>query len=120
MLLKFFAKRNKHVNSSEIKQYSFQDIIDFNEKGITLKNGGFIDFEICVREFAKSCGKSSFKCVAERDIDANPPYFEFYMPEHIRIIIDSCKPFPQEYNRKLFREFREKLESYSYTTYDLT
>lgn len=55
---------------------SFSEIRRIDNEGITFNDGEIIAFKDCIR------GKyNSETCVAERDICAMPPYFEFFTPD---------------------------------------
>lgn len=57
-------------------KYSFSDIIKTDKSGIYFSNGHQILFESCKNEFNK-LHNTNTNCVAQRDITARPPYFEF-------------------------------------------
>ena len=60
-------------------------------------------------------------CIAERDITAKPPYFEFFAPgEPVRIVFDGKGLFADSRNRRLFGEFQMKIKAFGYMTYDLS
>lgn len=97
-------------------QQSFSDIEALDERGIILAGGRQIIFAECAG------GRyNSELCIAERDITAKPPYFEFFAPgEPVRIVFDGKGLFADSRNRRLFGEFQMKIKAFGYTTYDLS
>ena len=100
---------------------SFSEIRRIDNEGITFNDGEIIAFKDCIR------GKyNSETCVAERDICAMPPYFEFFTPDRraaggipVRIVFDKKGLFSKSVNRKNFLDFQMKINNMGYSTYDL-
>lgn len=99
-----------------MKYYSFSDIVSMDREGIVLSCGSKIIFGECAG------GRyNSSLCIAERDIIASPPYFEFFIPgEPVRIVFDKRGLFAGRENRRRFGEFQMKIKAFGYTTYDLS
>lgn len=101
---------------------SFSEIRRIDNEGITFNDGEIIAFKDCIR------GKyNSETCVAERDICAMPPYFEFFTPDRraaggipVRIAFDKKGLFSKSVNRKNFLDFQMKINNMGYSTYDLS
>lgn len=101
---------------------SFSEIRRIDNEGITFNDGEIIAFKDCIR------GKyNSETCVAERDICAMPPYFEFFTPDRraaggipVRIVFDKKGLFSKSVNRKNFLDFQMKINNMGYSTYDLS
>ena len=74
----------------EYVERSFSEIRTIDNEGITFNDGEMIAFKDCIgRKY------NSQTCVAERDICAMPPYFEFFTPDWraaggipVRIVFD--------------------------------
>ena len=107
----------KRVNDDmEYVERSFSEIRMIDNKGITFNDGEIIAFKDCIgRKY------NSEACVAERDICALPPYFEFFMPDKpVRIVFDKRGLFSKSVNRKNFLDFQMKINNMGYSTYDLS
>lgn len=101
-------------------EFSVCDIVSIDKTGILFKNGRII-FDECVKKFVKTISDSNFKCVAERDITAQPPYFDFYTKGmKTRLLFDKKGLFSASKNKKMFIGLQFKLIEYGYTTYDLS
>ncbi len=95
---------------------SFSDIHSIDKRGIHFKNGNSISFAECI-------GKryNSSTCVAERDILALPPYFEFFSPiKPTRIIFNRKGILSGIQNHRDFLRFQSALNKLGYSTYDLS
>lgn len=94
---------------------SFSEIKSFDKKGIHFKNGDSISFAECI-------GKryNSSTCVAERDILAIPPYFEFFSPKPTRIVFNRKGILSGKQNHRDFLRFQCALNKLGYSTYDLS
>ncbi|MDE6592103.1 MAG: hypothetical protein K2K57_03455 [Oscillospiraceae bacterium] len=99
-----------------MKQVSFSDIKSVDERGIIFKDGSGILFSECAGRHYKSG-----LCIAERDITAKPPYFEFFASaEPVRILFDKKNFISRNLSRRQFTEFQMMIQNYGYTTYDLS
>lgn len=104
-----------HYHLSDTFHYS--KIAGIDNTGILFTDGQSILFQECAQNFARSYPESSGKCVAERSSIAEPPYFEFYTCGKSMIVaFDGLG----KNTGRAFQEFQQKLESFGYTTYDLT
>lgn len=105
----------------EYVERSFSEIRTIDNEGITFNDGEMIAFKDCIgRKY------NSETCVAERDICAMPPYFEFFTPDRraaggipVRIVFDKKGLFSKSVNRKNFLDFQMKINNMGYSTYDL-
>lgn len=93
------------------------------EKGNELK----IDLEICSKNWITEYKypATEYKCVGERDICANPPYFVLYGDEDIRINCKSKRSFidfilGKNTNEQLFLNFTDLLFKNNWSTFDLS
>ncbi|MBQ8940211.1 MAG: hypothetical protein IJ062_00100 [Firmicutes bacterium] len=87
-----------------------------SQTGIEFIDGSFINFSDCAKN--NGMGENS-KCVAVRDITADPPYIQFFTAESpIRIVFDKRGIFAK--NKKAFTKLQLQTEKYGYSTYDLS
>lgn len=97
--------------------FRFSQITGIDSSGILFADGQSIFFQECAQNFSRSYPESKGRCIAERDALAEIPYFEFYTcGKSMRVIFDGLG----KRTGKTFREFQQKLESFGYTTYDLS
>lgn len=100
----------------EYLKYSFSEIKDTNRNGITFISGEKINFKECIKR-----RYNSETCVAERDISAQPPYFEFFTPNKtIRIVFDKKGLFSKSKNSNYFLKLQMTIIEYGYSSYDLS
>lgn len=52
----------------DYEAYTEDEIAEITSKGISLKNGMYIDFSVCAENFKETNPQSSGKCVGEREI----------------------------------------------------
>lgn len=100
----------------EYFEKNYFDIRTVDENGIFFVNEDKIIFADCI-------GKryDSETCVAERDIVASPPYFEFFTPyKPTRIIFNKKGLFSKFINRRHFLRLQMKINDIGYSTYDLS
>lgn len=97
--------------------YSNTKITGIDDSGILFEDGQSIFFQECAQNFARSYPESKGNCIAERNAAAQPPYFEFYTCGKSMIVQFDA---PGKHGQKAFREFQKRLESYGYSTYDLS
>lgn len=96
------------------------DVRALTAQGILLENGSFIDFAECAANFAALHGGSG-RCVGERDITGSNPSFGFYtspLTTHIFFMPRGC--FGRRSALRRFREMQKQIESFGFTTYDMT
>lgn len=100
----------------EYVERSFSEIRIIDNEGITFNDGESIVFKACIgRKY------NSETCVAERDICAMPPYFEFFtLYKPVRIVFDKKGLFSKSVNHKNFLDFQMKINKTGYSTYDLS
>lgn len=69
------------------KKYDYRSIKNISKKGIWFDDGFFLDFELSRINWAKNHKILADRtcCVADRDITATSPYFEFYYDNHVVI-----------------------------------
>lgn len=94
---------------------SYSEIQSIDKNGLLFKDGTSIDFSKCVNK--KNYSGNS---IAEREIIANPPYFEFYNDEKIRIVFDKKGLFAKNKNQKDFIDFQKIVNNLGYKTFDLS
>ncbi len=97
-----------------VKKYS--EIKTIDSKGIIFIDGSEIFFADCT-------GKryDSETCVAERNIEATPAYFDFFTSDKtIRIIFGEKGAFSKSKNHKCFVELQMQINELGYSSYDLS
>lgn len=101
------------------RKYDYRSIKNISKKGIWFDDGFFMDFESSRINWAKSHNVLPERtyCVADRDITATSPYFEFYFDNHV-VINFNKRIFMNRH--KQFQNFRFAIEKLGYTTYDLS
>ena len=108
---------------SDYEAYTENEIAGIASKGISLRNGMFIDFSVCAKKFKAVNPQSSGKCVGERDI--TDWSFTFYAdPKPIMIkflprnkLIEFISP---NNTRRRFHSLQFKINDSDYVTYDMT
>ena len=96
---------------------SYYDILSISKYHIQSKHGEWIIFSDC----AGKDEKYSEKCVGERDITADPPYVEFFTPERrMRVVFDKTGAFEKNKNKNNFIKFHSEIQSFGFTTFDLS
>ena len=108
---------------SDYDAYTEKEILHIDEKGISLKNGAFIDFSVCTENFHRFHSNISVRCVGERDITDFS--FTFYaLPKPIMIIFLKKGKLVEFFSYKntilRFHELQRKIESCGYRTYDMS
>lgn len=101
------------------KEYDYRSIKKISKKGIWFDDGFFGDFELSRINWAKTHNilVDETYCVADRDITATSPYFEFYFDNHVIVYIGK-RIFVNRHKR--FQNLRAAIEEMGYTTYDLS
>ena len=90
---------------------SYTDIVSFDNDGITFSSGDRIIYS--------ECGEDS--CVAERDICARPPYFEFYTADrHTKVVFDRTGLLSKTVNEREFVKLQSMICEAGYKSYDLS
>ena len=103
------------------KMYNYRSIKKISKKGIWFNDGFFLDFELSRIIWAKNHNilVDETHCVAERDIAAKNPYFEFYFENHDHVVVYYKRSFLNNWH-KHFQNLRFTIEKMGYTTYDLS
>ncbi|MCM1507587.1 MAG: hypothetical protein NC177_10705 [Ruminococcus flavefaciens] len=100
---------------------SIADVTSISGTDIMISGGIDISFKECAENFHAEYKSTSMNCVGERDISANPPYFEFYTgSNHIKVIFDCKGFFGKSKSIKLFHDMQRQIYVFGYTTYDLS
>ena len=93
----------------------YSSIRQISEKGISYDNGT-ICFSECVKAFNARHNTNSPKCIGERNILEEPPYFELYGNDcQYKIIFDSTGLFANKkknlvvYNQQIVKQFKRSL-----------
>ena len=98
----------------------YSSIRQISEKGISYDNGT-ICFSECVKAFNARHNTNSPKCIGERNILEEPPYFELYGNDcQYKIIFDSTGLFANKKNSRQFHELQNIIQNVSYGTRDMT
>lgn len=100
---------------------SITDVVSISGTGILFSGDIDVSFPECAENFHAEHKNSSMNCIGERDISAEPPYFEFYTgSNHIRVIFDYTGFFVKSKNIKSFHDMQKYISVSGYTTYDLS
>ena len=99
---------------------SISELLTVDRDGITFIDGERVSFEECAENFKTAHSLSQSKCVSERDITADPPYFLFYTEKRLKLLFDSRGISPTRKNKKAFIELQLKIQEAGFTTYDLS
>lgn len=95
-------------------------IKSLTSQGILLESGDFINFAECAVNFAAIHGGSG-KCVGERDITGSNPSFGFYTaPLTTHIFFMPRGLFGRRRALRRFHEMQRLLESFGFSTFDMT
>ena len=108
---------------SNYEAYTEDEIAQITSKGISLKNGMFIDFSVCAENFKKANPQSSGKCVGERKItDWSFTFYADPKPIMIKFLPRNklIEFFSSNDTLKRFHSLQNKITAFGYTTYDLT
>ena len=109
--------------TENMKVYNYKSIKSIEKEGILFSDGFKIIFQDCINGFEKhyKSFKDTFTCIAERNILARPPYFQFYLDNmNVKIVFDCKGLFTKKKNIKLFQYFQFKIKNLGYKTFDLT
>lgn len=95
---------------------NYTDIKTIDKSGITFLNRDKIIFADCIKNRYNSA-----TCVAERNIAASPPYFEFFTHyKSTRIIFNKKGLFSKSINCKHFLKLQIQINNIGYSSYDLS
>lgn len=108
---------------ADYDSFTEDEIVEITRKGISLRNGIFIDFSVCAENFKKANPKSSGKCVGEREI--TDWSFTFYAtPKPIMIKFTPRNKLFEFFSAndtiKRFHSLQRTINDFGYTTYDMT
>lgn len=108
---------------ADYESYSDDNIVEITSKGISLKNGTFIDFSACAENFKKANPTSSGTCVGEREF--TDMSFTFYTnPKPIMIIFEPRNKFFELLTAnstvKRFHSLQRKINNFGYSTLDIS
>ena len=94
---------------------SFYDIKDINSDMIIFKDESTIEFDEC-----KGKKYNVEKCVADRDLNVMPAFFEFFTDyQKTRVVFDKKGLRSKQKNRDNFIQFQITLQELGYSTYDV-
>ena len=104
--------------------YTENDILCISAEGIFLKNMQFISFRACAQNYARIHGGSG-RCVGERDISGSNFSFAFYTaPKTTHIFYIPEKKWKRIFIKitaeQRFQNLQKQIESFGFTTYDMT
>jgi hypothetical protein len=112
-------KRLKTAVDFERIAYSSADISSADNDGVVFRDGSVISFAECA-ENRRVLYPDSVS-VAERDITAEPPYFDFYTGAVMTRISFDRKGFSaKKHNADDFHALCEKIKNAGYKTFDLS
>ncbi|EGC03215.1 hypothetical protein [Ruminococcus albus] len=95
------------------KEKKYTDVAEVNSSGIVFISGEKLVFSECVGE--------NNTCVGERDIDAEPPYFEFYTSDKpTRIVFDRKGLLSDTVNQREFVKMQCLIADAGFSTLDLS
>ena len=106
-----------------MKIYSFNSIKKIDSEKIFFSDGFTLTFSDCINGFYNHYKNFTNKttCVAERKINEQQPFFNFYTEgEEIKIIFDCRNFFAKSRNIKNFLFFQNNITKLGYKTFDLT
>ena len=112
------------VSFDDYYSYTENEIAGISPNGISLKNMKFINFRECAYNFQQVHGGKG-TCVAERDITGTNSSFGFYTAPkttHIFFLPKSkIKEFFSKRNTvRRFHDLQKQIESFGFTTYDMS
>ncbi len=107
-----------------MKEYNYSDIVQLDKIGISFSDGYKIVFEECKRQWAEEheISQEETLCVASRFLatEQEETYFLFYTKEKLKL----CFKFKGFFrNKKSFNKFIELqmlLNSYGYSSFDMS
>ena len=95
------------------KKKSYTDIEKVDENGILFLSGEVLDL--------RECAKDGTCCVGERDIEAEPPYFDFYSTDKpIRVVFDRKGLLSDIVNVREFQKLNSLITNAGFSTLDLS
>ncbi len=116
-----YFKSKHHYFHTEIREISFDSIQSIDKDVIRFKDGHCVSWHECAVNFNRLHPGSTFKCVGDRDITADPPYIELYgVYAHDRILFDRKGLFTKKHNIDNFHKLQRQIREFGYTTFDLS
>lgn len=106
-----------------MKIYNFNSIKNVSEKSIIFTDGFEISFDECIKGFKRKYSnfENISNCIAERNIFAKPPYFQFYIEDMEIKLVFNCKGlFSKKRNENFFHSFQNKILFMGYKSFDLS
>lgn len=108
---------------SDYEAFTENEIADISAQGITLKNGTYIDFDVCAEVWAKVNSLEKSKCVGEREItDWSFTFYSLPKPIMIKFIEKGrmAELFSKNNTRRRFCNLQLKINELGYKTFDMT
>lgn len=116
-----YFRSKHHYFHTEIREVSFDDIGSVDKDGIRFKNGHVVSYRECMSNFGRKHPGSTYKCIGDRDVTAEPPYIEIYsVYAHDRILFDRRGISAKKDNVANFHKLQKLIEKFGYTTFDLS
>lgn len=108
---------------ADYEVFSEDEIDEITPKGISLRNGMFIEFSVCAENFKNMNPQSGGKCIGEREITERS--FTFYAaPKPIKIKFLPRNKLIEFFSAngmvKRFRSLQRRINEFGYSTYDIT
>lgn len=105
-----------------MKEYSYSDIREITRYGILFADGYRLSFEECNDEWCAEHGinKGESHCIAIRDSLGEIPYLLFCCTDKVRVLFNRKGIFYKNKNRNDFVKLQRILNSFGFSTYDLT
>ena len=112
------------IDFSDYHSYTENDILSISPQGILLKDARYIHFRTCAQNFAHIHGGSG-NCVGECDTSGSNLSFAFYTAPkttHIFYLPQGKlkEIFSKNTTAQRFFNLKAKIESYGFTTFDMT
>jgi hypothetical protein len=100
------------------------NILSIDNNGIKHSNG-YINFAECAKNYALVNNIQKTNCVAARDITGSNPCFDFYTTDRITEIFFVPKNkflefFSKQNTVQRFHALNKRIQSYGWTTYDMS
>lgn len=112
---------DKYLSDYEV--FTENEIAEITAQGIALKNGMYIDFDVCAEVWAKVNSLEKSKCVGERVIaDWSFTFYSLPKPIMIKFIEKSrlVELFSKNNTRQRFYNLQFRIIELGYQTFDMT
>lgn len=105
-----------------MKEYNYLDIVRIDKNGILFSDKEFVEFEECKCEWAKenSIAVADTVCVGLRFSEGDDRHFIFYSKEKVKLYFSFKGILKKKKSRRKFSEMQMLLNSYGYTSYDMS